>query len=121
NVGSFALPPVAGKNVTTSGTIVVDPTAVPSPSLPGITRSTTYRGPGTNNFDMTLAKNIPITERVKFQLRCEAYNVFNHVSFNAVQNTATFNADTGAIDLNKTAFGAFIGDRGARQLQLVGR
>lgn len=94
---------------------------VPSPSMPGITRNVVYRGPGTNNWDMTLAKNIPITEHVKFELRGEAYNVFNHVSFNQVQNTATFNPATGALDLSKTNFGALTGDRGARILQLVGK
>jgi hypothetical protein len=54
-------------------------------------------------------------------MRGEAYNVFNHVSFNAVQNTATFNPTTGALDLSKTTFGALTGDRGPRVLQLVGK
>jgi PPE-repeat protein len=88
--------------------------------MAGITRNVVYRGPGTNNWDMTLAKNIPITERIHFQLRGEAYNIFNHVSFNAVNNTATFNATTGALTTNGN-FGALVGDRGARILQLVGK
>jgi hypothetical protein len=106
NSSAFSLPPVG---------------VIPSPSIAGITRSTVYRGPGTDNWDMTLAKNIPITEHVAFQLRCEAYNVFNHVSFNAVQNTATFNPTTGQLDLSKTNFGALTNDRGPRTLQLVGK
>lgn len=113
NTGVFVMPPIAKGPSDTS--------AIPSPSMPGITRAVVYRGPGTNNFDMTVAKNIPITERVHFQLRCEAYNVFNHVSFNSVQNTATFNSTTGQLDFSKTQFGALNGDRGPRTLQLVGR
>jgi len=105
NAGSFSLPPVG---------------VIPSPSIAGITRNVIYRGPGTDNWDMTLAKNIPITEHVKFQLRCEAYNAFNHVSFNAVQNTATFNSATGQLTSTGN-FGALTGDRGARILQLVGK
>ena len=105
NSSSFALPPVG---------------VIPSPSMAGITRNVIYRGPGTDNWDMTLAKSIPITERIKFQLRCEAYNIFNHVSFNAVQNTATFNSANGQLTTTGN-FGALTGDRGARILQLVGK
>jgi hypothetical protein len=115
NGSVFSLPPVASKAIG-----VIDPSAIPSPSMPGITRRNVYRGPGTDNWDMTLAKNIPITEHVKFQLRCEAYNIFNHVSFNKVQNTATFDTKTGLLTSNGN-FGALTDDRGARILQLVGK
>ena len=113
NTSAFALPPVGS---TSPG--VINPAAVPSPNMPGITRRDTYRGPGTNNWDMTLAKNIPITEHVAFQLRCEAYNVFNHVSFTTVQNTATYSNTTGALT---PGFGQLTADRGPRILQLVGK
>ncbi len=115
NTSAFALPPVGSTAVG-----VIDPSAIPSPSMPGITGRDTYRGPGTNNWDMTLAKNIPIRERVQFQLRCEAYNIFNHVSYSAVQNTATFDATKGQLTSNGK-FGALTDDRGARILQLVGK
>jgi hypothetical protein len=105
NQSAFQLPPVG---------------VIPNPSLPGITRRNVYRGPGTQNWDMTLAKNIPITEHVAFQLRGEAYNVFNHVNFSAVQNTASFNPQTGQL-VNNSNFGAFTSDRGPRILQLVGK
>jgi len=100
NTGAFALPPVASTAVG-----VIDPSAIPSRSMLGITGRDTYRAPRTNNWDMTLAKSIPIRERVQFQLRCEAYNVFNHPSYDAVQNTATFNATTGQLTSNSN-FGA---------------
>jgi len=37
-------------------------------------------GPGLFNWDMGLFKNIPITERVKIQLRAEMYNLFNRIN-----------------------------------------
>jgi hypothetical protein len=36
--------------------------------------------PGLWNADLSLAKNFNLTERVRFQLRAEAYNAFNHVN-----------------------------------------
>lgn len=38
-------------------------------------------GPGMQIWDMTLMRNINFTERVRFQLRLEAFNAFNHTSF----------------------------------------
>lgn len=38
-------------------------------------------GPHVWNFDMSLAKAVPITERVKFTLQANALNVFNHTNF----------------------------------------
>jgi hypothetical protein len=113
NTSMFGLPPVASTAIG-----VINPNAIPSPSMPGITRRNAYRGPGTNNWDMTLAKNIPITEHVQFQLRCEAYNVFNHVSFTTVQNTATYSNTTGLLT---PGLGQITADRGPRILQLVGK
>ncbi len=40
-----------------------------------------FRGPGRTNLDMALAKATAITERVNFELRFEAFNVFNHAEF----------------------------------------
>jgi hypothetical protein len=65
--GSFA-------EVTPNG----DPTSVVSygnaPRAP-------LRGPGLNNWDFQLYKDTQISERTKFELRIEAYNVFNHTQF----------------------------------------
>jgi hypothetical protein len=51
------------------------------------------RGPGRTNLDLALAKQTTITERVGFQLRFEAFNVFNHAEFlepdTNVSNTGT--------------------------------
>jgi hypothetical protein len=55
---------------------------------------TPIRGPGTNVSDASLYKNIPFgkSESRRLQLRFEAYNVFNHASFQGVDTTARFDA-----------------------------
>ncbi|HVM94383.1 MAG TPA: TonB-dependent receptor [Terriglobales bacterium] len=40
-----------------------------------------FRGPHRVNFDLAVAKTTPITERVRSELRLEAFNVFNHAEF----------------------------------------
>jgi hypothetical protein len=42
---------------------------------------------GVNNFDFTLFKNTPITERAGLQLRLEVFNLFNRVQFGVPGNT----------------------------------
>jgi hypothetical protein len=72
-----------------------------------------FRGPGINNFDLSIFKNIPILkERARFQLRFEAYNAFNHTQFSSVNTSATFNTTTG--QQTNAAFGTITGARGAR-------
>ena len=39
------------------------------------------RGPGTDNFDISLFKNIRLLERYQIQFRAEAFNAFNRVQF----------------------------------------
>jgi hypothetical protein len=64
--------------------------ALPAVGTPGNAATTEFRGPGINNWDVSLFKNFPIKERAKFQFRAEAYNMFNHTQFNTVNNTAQF-------------------------------
>ncbi len=77
-----------------------------------------FRGPGENNWDVALFKNVPIKEHVTLQIRTEFYNLLNHPSFNSVDNEAIF--DSGGNQGNGT-FGELNGDAGARQIQLSGR
>jgi hypothetical protein len=49
---------------------------------PGNAPRDVYRGPGINNWDLTLAKTFPITsEKRVFEFRWEFYNFFNHTQF----------------------------------------
>ncbi|MBZ5635563.1 MAG: carboxypeptidase regulatory-like domain-containing protein [Acidobacteriia bacterium] len=51
------------------------------------------RGPGLQNWDMSLFKNISIKEgRAHIQLRLEAYNAFNHTEWGSFNTSILFNA-----------------------------
>jgi carboxypeptidase family protein len=50
------------------------------------------RGPGINNWNMSLFKNVRIGKRGRAQIRAEAYNVFNHTQFSIVDTTPQFDA-----------------------------
>jgi hypothetical protein len=49
---------------------------------PGNAKRRFFYGPGADNFDMALAKNLPLTESKSLLFRVEAFNVFNHTQFN---------------------------------------
>ena len=67
------------------------------------------RGPGTDNFDVSLFKNTQVTERMGLQFRAEAFNVFNRVQFG--------NPNT---SINSTAFGVISSQQNSpRNLQLA--
>jgi hypothetical protein len=40
-----------------------------------------FHGPGIENFDMQISKTVPISESKSFDIRVEAFNVFNHAQF----------------------------------------
>jgi hypothetical protein len=48
-----------------------------------------FHGPGINNWDMTLMKNLKITESKKLQFRFDCFNVFNHAQFGAPDGEIT--------------------------------
>ena len=48
---------------------------------PGDAKRRFFYGPGSNNFDMAVAKKLPITESKALLFRVEAFNVFNHTQF----------------------------------------
>jgi hypothetical protein len=66
------------------------------------------RGPGQVNVDLSLVKNLVLAERVRLQLRGEAFNAFNHVNF--------WNPGT---SLGGPLYGVISGAGGARVIQLA--
>lgn len=76
------------------------------------------RNPGITNFDATLFKRFPWKEKRAFELRWEAYNVFNHTQFSAMNTTATFNAAGTQVN---TAFGQATAARAPRIMQVAVR
>jgi hypothetical protein len=77
-----------------------------------------FRGPGTNNWDVSLFKNFALgrNEARRMQFRAEAYNAFNHTQYSGVDTAASFNLTTG--QQTNTDFGAYNAAGPARRLQL---
>ncbi|MGH9557889.1 MAG: hypothetical protein ACRD30_01520 [Bryobacteraceae bacterium] len=73
-----------------------DPAAfiVPLNGTYGDAGRNTLEGPGLADVDVSLAKRIPIGDRVNLQFRGEVFNVLNRVNFNA-PNPIVFTAATG--------------------------
>jgi len=49
--------------------------------VPGDSNRRFFHGPGLNNWDVSLFKNIRFTERISMDIRAEFFNVFNHAQF----------------------------------------
>jgi hypothetical protein len=91
-------------------------------SQPGV-----LRGPREISFAAAVNKTFPITERIGFQLRAEAFNIFNHPNVNAINTTYTVQATTTG-GVTTQSFAANIGSFGyatnvgdMRQMEFSGR
>ena len=49
---------------------------------PGTAKRRFFYGPGEDNYDMAVAKKLPLTDSKSLLFRVEAFNVFNHTQFN---------------------------------------
>lgn len=90
--------------------------ALPAVGTLGNADRTLFRGPGTENWDLSLIKNVTLYERLHFQLRVATFNTFNHTQFTSVNTAATFNVATGA--QTNTKLGTFTAANDPRQMQL---
>ncbi|HEV3510616.1 MAG TPA: TonB-dependent receptor [Candidatus Sulfotelmatobacter sp.] len=59
------------------------------------------RGPGRNNFDLSLLKTFAIAERFKTEFRAEAFNAWNHTQFEGNANTGGISTSVGAGDFGQ--------------------
>ncbi len=76
-----------------------------------------FRGPGINNWDMSVFKNFKLPwERTKLQFRMEGYNAFNHTQFSTVDTSARF--DQQGRQTSGT-FGSFTAARNPRRVQFA--
>jgi hypothetical protein len=79
-----------------------------------------FRGPGFNNWDMSIFKNFPVRENKTLMLRWEVYNIFNHTQFGGtgtnpgINNTARF--DPSGAQVNPL-FGQATSTRPERRMQ----
>jgi len=109
--------------------------ALPAQGTPGNEAKAVFRGPGRNNFDVTLAKNFKLNERFKAQFRAEAYNIFNHTQFTTEDTTLKLNNTANSVKVTylgnsynvapggqiPTTFGQFTAAALARRMQLAFR
>jgi hypothetical protein len=77
-------------------------------NLPGNAPRGAVIGPGDQRWDLSLFKNIRMTESTKLQFRAEAINVFNHTNFNTVSTSRT-----------SGLYGQVLSARDARVMQLA--
>lgn len=77
----------------------------------GLVRANDLDAPGYKSVDASIFRDFGIYERVKFQFRGEATNVFNFVNLNA----------PGAVSGTTSSFGVINGANSMRQLQVGGR
>ncbi|MEO6393966.1 MAG: carboxypeptidase-like regulatory domain-containing protein [Pyrinomonadaceae bacterium] len=71
-------------------------------------------GPFYFNWDASIIKNIQITERMRFQMRAEAFNVLNNTNFAPGGQFTTLN-------INSSTFGRLTTSFSGRIMQFVGR
>jgi hypothetical protein len=79
------------------------------------------RGPGINNWDFGIGKAFKFTERVAFQFRAEAFNVFNHAQYGFDPYTSTNIGAPVGNNPNDTGFGKVLAARPGRIVQLGGK
>ena len=80
---------------------------------PGNARRRFFYGPGLDNYDMALLKNVRLTEAKSLQFRVEGFNVFNHAQFFGPQ------AVDGNID--SSTFGQVLSATPPRLIQLAAK
>jgi carboxypeptidase family protein len=93
--------------------LYVDPaafTSVASAGTFGNLGHNAVRGPGRDNWNLSVFKTFALTETSGFQLRLESFNTFNHTQFQNVNN-----------NFGQGTFGQFTSAYPARLIQLAGK
>ncbi len=84
----------------------------------GNERRNQVQGPGLQNWDISLYKNFPVNERMRFEFRTEFFNVWNHVNplfnhFGAISDEPV------AVELGTPQFGQAVSARDPRFIQFA--
>jgi hypothetical protein len=88
----------------------------PTATNPGNAPPDAFRGPGIDDWAISLFKNFPLGEERALQFRVETFNIFNHPQFNTVNNTAQFNKAGQQVN---SLLGQINGDYLPRQIQFA--
>jgi hypothetical protein len=106
--------------IVNTSTIKAGLMTAPAPGTLGNFPVNSLSGPKYFNLDMSIIKRIPITERVKFELKVTAINVLNHPNF--IFPATSTGATTNAINFDSTTFGLVTFQRGnSRQMNFIGQ
>jgi len=90
--------------------------ARPAQGTIGNMANNVIRGPGLNNWDIALSKNIPVfSEKRYFQFRAEFFNAWNHTQFQFLDTLAIFDPQG---DQTNGDFGKTTGARLPRMIEL---
>ena len=84
--------------------------SVPALGVIGNARRRFFYGPGMENFDLALQKDLMVNESKALQFRVEAFNVFNHAQF--------FGAAAVNGNISSAGFGQIVNAMAPRQVQL---
>jgi len=103
-----------GQTVTWfNGSSFSAPACLTGPDCYGNLGFDAIRGPGRDNFDLSLLKNFAFTERFHMEFRAEAFNAWNHTQFQGNANTGGIGTGLGAAN-----FGQVTSAYDGRQFQL---
>jgi hypothetical protein len=76
------------------------------------------RGPGRNNFNLSLLKNFAVTERFHMEFRAESFNAFNHTQFKGDKNSGGISTNFGSSNFGQVT-NAFNGREFQLGLKLI--
>ena len=82
---------------------------------PGTASRRFFHGPGIDNYDMALAKTLPLTESKTLAFRIETFNTFNHAQFYGPE------AVDGNISNLGTTFGHVVSSAPGRVMQVAAK
>ncbi|MBO0857798.1 MAG: carboxypeptidase regulatory-like domain-containing protein [Chloracidobacterium sp.] len=110
--------PSSKQKVASTGFVQwIDPTVFARPARGDFGNAPRYvfRNPGTNNWDISLFKNIPLkSESRRLQFRWEIYNLFNHTQWSGIDTTARFDVNGNQVN---SRFGQVTSARNPRVMQ----
>ncbi|MBL8228281.1 MAG: TonB-dependent receptor [Bryobacterales bacterium] len=91
------------------------------PAVVGTLGRNTTREPNEFNIDLAVARTFPLKERLRLEVRAEAFNFLNHTNFNGPDTSLSVQADarTGQAIFNSPGFGLITSAKSARFMQLV--
>ena len=95
----------------------------PADNTLGNTGRNQFRGPGINNWNISLYKNFLFTESTRLQLRLDTFNTFNHTQFATVISNINTNVGGGAPVTagNRSNSGSVSSTYDPRNLQLAAK